>query len=881
MQTRKIVLIAAISFLSIGCNRQTPEEQVNQSKLLAENGNVKEAEIKLKNVISENAESLYARFVLGELYLESGLASAAEKEFKLTLDGKYRYEESLNFLLAALLYQNAFGEMIEVIQSNPSATSNVTKVYEAIALTNMGKQQEAKQLLEDTIDLETDSISTSLQSAILNDIDRKTDFAIEQLNAITPPDELKGLFFRYLGQLQLKNKDFAKAVESFKAYQAHLPNDNIASFVLADALVRNKEFAEAEKLLSKLSKIAPDNPYINKLKGVSAYNLKQYEPAKYAMEKVLDFEPNDYLANTIAGASSYMLGKFEQAHTHLVSANAVANKNEAVTRMLADVKVRLGYYEAAYETTSNLHSFKPEDKDLLLRLGLGLINAGEEEKVESTLKSLEPLVKNDGNALARLGTLKLYIDDPRGLVDLSLANELQKNDFTQAALIQGYIEEKEFEKASDVATKWVEVSPTSLDAQKWAARLALINNDYLLAQKHYKTLITIAPYNIEATNFLISKLLEDDKISEALNLYRDLVNNAKPLNTSTLQKYYLLEKAFGSESLGIDTLNRLTDNAPQNAQIRLAYAYALMDVGRSTDAREVLEAIEVDGSLPDAYWQLLAETYLVESKRQHADAIYKRWRIEEPSNFKAWVFPVALDLKEKDYSLAARNSEKALQRFPDNIALQLIKVEANLMQKNLREAEITFDRLPSKASQFSLYNKLKGNIDYARGNFESSETSLRKYYKFSPDSSTALLLANTLSRQNRETESFQFLEEHVRDHPNDDKVKLRLAVRYSEKNPSRAIALYTELNRKLSENYVIKNNLAWLYKNEGKLNDAIELAEEALSLKPDSTTILHTLTTIYMEKNDFNQANKYLEMLLKVEPNNEKALALLNELQNI
>lgn len=881
MQTRKMALIATISFLLIGCDRQTPEEQVRQSQLLAENGNVKEAEIKLKNVISENAESLYARFVLGELYLESGLASAAEKEFKLTLDGKYRYEESLNFLLAALLYQNAFEEMVEIIQSNPSATSNITKVYEAIALTNMGKHQEAKQLLEDTIDLETDSISTSFQSAILNDIGRHTASAIEQLSAIIPPDELKGLFFRYLGQLHLKNKDFAKAVESFRAYQAHLPNDNIASFVLADALVRNKEFAEAEKLLSKLSKISPDNPYINKLKGVSAYNLKQYEPAKYAMEKVLDFEPNDYLANTIAGASSYMLGKFEQAHTHLVSAHAVANENEAITRMLADVKVRLGYFEAAYETTSNLKSFGPEDKDLLLRLGLGLINAGEEEKVESTLKSLEPLVKNDGKALARLGTLKLYIDDPRGLVDLSLATELEQNDFTQAALIQGYIEEEELEKASKMATKWVDASPKSVDAQKWAARLALLNNNDFLAQEHYSTVITIDPYNIEATNFLISQLLEDDKTTEALNLYRDLVNNAKPLNTNTLQKYYFLEKAFGSENVGIDTLNRLKDSAPQNAQIRLAYAYALMDVNRSTDAREVLEAIKVDGSLPDAYWQLLAETYLVEDKRQDADTIYKRWRIEEPSNFKAWAFPVALDLKEKNYSLAARNSEKALQRFPDNIALQLIKIEANLMLKNLREAKITFDRLPSNASQYSLYNKLKGNIDYARGNFGSSEASLRKYYRFSPDSSTALLLSNTLLRQNKETESFKFLEKHLHDHPNDDKVKLRLAARYSDKNPNRAIALYTELNNKLSENYVIKNNLAWLYKNEGKLNDATKLAEEALSLKPNSTQILHTLTIIYMEKNDRDQAKKYLDMLLKVEPSNEKALDLLNKLQNI
>lgn len=873
-----MALITAISFLSIGCDQQTPEEQVEQSQLLAENGNIKEAEIKLKNVISENAESLYARFVLGELYLESGLANAAEKEFKLTLEGSYKAEQSLNLLLSALLYQNKFEEILKAIESNPSSISNIARIYEAIALTNMGSQDEAKQLLEDTIDLETDSISSSFKSAMINDIDRNTNSAVEQLSAITPPDELKGLFTRYLGQLHIKNRDFAKAVESFRLYQEYLPNDNIASFVLADALVRNKEFEEAEERLDKLLKIAPNNPYVNKLKGVSAYNLKQYENAKYAMEKVLDFQSNDYLANTIAGASSYMLGEFEQAHTHLVSANAVTNENETITRMLADVKVRLGYFEAAYETTSELKSFRPEDKDLLLRLGLGLIDTGEEEKIDTTLKNLEPLVKNDSIALAKLGALKLYIDNPRGLIDLSLANELEQNDFTQGALIQGYIEEDKIDKASNIAKNWVETSPSSLEAQKWSARLALIETNNTLAQTHYNKILTIEPYNVEATNFLVSQLLEEDKTAEALNLYRDLVNNAERTNTSTLQKYYLLEKAFGSESQGIDTLDKLIKSNPQNSQIRLAYAYALMDVERSTDARDVLEGVKVDDSMPDAYWQLLAETYLVEDKKRDADTVYKRWRIEEPSNIKAWVFPIALDLKEKNYSLAARNSEKALQRFPDNVALQLIKVEANLMQKNLREAETTFNRLPPIASKYPVYTKLKGNIDYANGDFVRAELSLRDYYSFSPDSVTALLLSNLLLRQGKEGESFKFLEKHVSAHPNDDKVRLRLAARYTEKDPQKAIELYTYLNKKFPENYVVKNNLAWLYKNEGRLNDAMVVAEEALELKPDSTTILHTLSEIYMQKNDRNQAKKYLDKLLRIEPENEQGLALLEKI---
>lgn len=872
-------MVVAVSLLAVGCDPKTPEQEVALSQELAEKGKLKEAEIKLKNVINENAESLYARFVLGELYLESGLVSAAEKEFRLTTEGRYKYDESLTNLLMSLLYQNEYQEMLDIIDRHPSVSSPSLPVYKAIALTSLNKLSEAKLVLEDAIDLQTDPFYSSFNAAILEDINQKTPIAIKQLSAITPPDDLKALFYRFLGQLQLKNQDYEEAVKSLRIYKEQLPNDNIASFVLADALVRKGEFEEALQLLDDLSKAAPNNPYINRLKGVSAYNLQRFKSAQYSMEKVLDFRPDDYLANTIAGASSYMLGEFEQAHPHLVSANAINSGNEALTRMLTDVKVRLGYFDEAYSTVSTLTDFIPEDRDLLLRLGIGLAENSEREKIENTLENLEPLVREDGNTLARVGSLKLMLNDPEGLVDLSLANEIEQNDFTRAALIQGYINRKEIDKATERANEWLKEAPTSPEAVKWAARLAILKSDEESAKEYYRSLLNLEPYNLEATNFFTRELIKENKNNEALALYQNLIDSATAVDAGTLQKYYLLEKAHGAQETALAALKRLIEKNPKNSSTRLAYAYALMDIEQPSNARDVLEAIKVDASVADAYWQLLAETYLVEDKRQEAGTIYKRWRIEAPGNFKAWVYPIALDLKDENFSLAARNVEKALQRFPDNLTLQLIKIQANLMLKNLDDAELAFSRLPEEASNQILYYKLKGNIEYANGDFENAEISLRKYYTFSPDTVTALLISNSLRYEEKESESLEFLEQHLAANPNDSTVKLRLAARYSKVSPDRAITLYKELNEQLTDNYVVMNNLAWIYKDIARYADAQALAEKALNLKPNSTTILHTLATIHKEKGENLKAKQYLDMLLRQEPKNEQAIELLLNLQ--
>jgi tetratricopeptide (TPR) repeat protein len=66
------------------------------------------------------------------------------------------------------------------------------------------------------------------------------------------------------------------------------------------------------------------------------------------------------------------------------------------------------------------------------------------------------------------------------------------------------------------------------------------------------------------------------------------------------------------------------------------------------------------------------------------------------------------------------------------------------------------------------------------------------------------------------------------------------------------------------------NALAWFYADHGiKLDRAIELAQKALSLSPESAYILDTLGWAYYKKGDRTQALQYLARAAGKEPNNQ------------
>ncbi len=87
-----------------------------------------------------------------------------------------------------------------------------------------------------------------------------------------------------------------------------------------------------------------------------------------------------------------------------------------------------------------------------------------------------------------------------------------------------------------------------------------------------------------------------------------------------------------------------------------------------------------------------------------------------------------------------------------------------------------------------------------------------------------------------------------------------------------------ELNPK---NSAALNGLGWIADGQGEEDKAIEWWEKAVDAQPGATASLSGLVNIYMERKDYEKAEKYLKMWQKVDPNNNEVKEKLNSIKGL
>jgi tetratricopeptide (TPR) repeat protein len=109
---------------------------------------------------------------------------------------------------------------------------------------------------------------------------------------------------------------------------------------------------------------------------------------------------------------------------------------------------------------------------------------------------------------------------------------------------------------------------------------------------------------------------------------------------------------------------------------------------------------------------------------------------------------------------------------------------------------------------------------------------------------TANLIASGYKKLKNYDKAEKVLERHLSMRPKDDGIRIMLAELQMKSNPTSAIMHYEHLVRLGSKNFVILNNIALLYYNDGQYEKADGYINEALVIKQNSADILHTSALI-------------------------------------
>jgi len=174
-------------FISIGCSQnKTAEQLLTSAQRYIEEENKDAAIIELKNVIQLDASNGEARVMLGKIYLSSGQAVNAEKEFKRADEYNFNPDDFYTLYARALFLQSKSEDILYLdVASLDNAESKAALLYyQGISAYQKGENDTAEKMLNDSKNSSNTSIFGKLSATYLYLIKNKFDDALSSINDI-------------------------------------------------------------------------------------------------------------------------------------------------------------------------------------------------------------------------------------------------------------------------------------------------------------------------------------------------------------------------------------------------------------------------------------------------------------------------------------------------------------------------------------------------------------------------------------------------------------------------------------------------------------------------------------------------------------------------
>ncbi|MFT5387468.1 MAG: tetratricopeptide (TPR) repeat protein [Lysobacterales bacterium] len=206
----------------------------------------------------------------------------------------------------------------------------------------------------------------------------------------------------------------------------------------------------------------------------------------------------------------------------------------------------------------------------------------------------------------------------------------------------------------------------------------------------------------------------------------------------------------------------------------------------------------------------------------------------------------------KDYDKAAKEYEYILKTFSDNDP------------KNIE-----------------IYGYL-GQLYYSQRKYSQAIKQFKKIYELEPENTDVMYLLGSLYVEMNEVQrALNVLNKSIRIDPNHDGSLNTLAYIYAEEESELDLALeYSKLAIKLApESGAYLDTLGWVYYKRAEYEEARDTLLKADSILKDAVIHDH-LGDVYLKLNQLEEAIKYWEKSLELQPDQEKIAHKLNKARN-
>lgn len=862
---RTLLTVSMLGCLLSACFREPTEAELLQSaRKSLDESKAPAAVLQIKSALQLNSQSAEARFLLGRALLASFDPTGAQGELRRARALGQKDDDVVPELARALLMLGQEKKLLEEFES--TALSSKAAVADlalslATAYERLGVAEKSTTQLKKSLDS-----NPEYEPAVLFEVRKLANSAGAEA-ALARLASHKGLAEKsseaaYLeGSLLLNGKgDVQGAIASFERALKIDPKALQPRASLVAIYLYKNDPASAKNQVALMKKEQPKAAITKTYEAQMALLDGDAKLARSLCQQVLLMAPKSVRALYIAGSAELQLRNGFQAVGHLRKALSLQPDLLDAKVLLANAYLQSGQAALAMKLVEPLLAQDKPRSEVISLAAQAQLQMGEPARAEALYKralSLSPKDPQTRTALAM--SVIANGQESEGLRQLASVAEQDSGVVADMALIASHMAKKRFDEAlqrADVVSGKLPDKPLGPNTR---GRILMQTGDPAGARAAFEQAIKRDPNFIPALNSLAILDLRQGQQAQARARFEALLK-ADPANSAALMSLAdVLAVQNGPQEEVVSLLDRAVkaDPADPSAHLMLVeYLLGRKDVRAAAVAgQRAVSLISTSGELFNA----LGRAQMAMGDTAQAASNFAKQAQLQPTSVAPYLSSAEAYRRAGDFGAAKRSLRQALTVNPNHLTVLDALFKMELLEGHHAAAlDIARDLQKSRPTMAEGYI-WEAAAEQSRQKWDPALAALKRGLE--RVQANALAASNmagqvhqTLLMAKRDAEATKYATEWTQKHAEDASFRMYLGdVALTKADWKDAEQWYRSALNLHPDSALAANNLASVLARQ-KLPGAVEMAERALKLAPDSPDALDTLAMAFVSAGRLDSA---------------------------
>jgi putative PEP-CTERM system TPR-repeat lipoprotein len=838
-----------------------------------EEGDLRAAEIELKNALQREPDNAEARLLRGKVLFRMGDAKAAETELLRARQLGFDSDELQLLLARTRLKLQRFSDVARGIPEDLVIESDLQRdlyVARGEALMGMGQFDEALAIFDRVLqdELHASALANKARiAAALGDMAEARSL-LDQALAADPENELA---VATDAVWQLRTRQFEAAKTAYARAIEINPTDLLSQVGLIQAHIALGELDEAADIVQSIKERQPDIPLIVLQDSIVLFLQHNYRAAKTQAERLLAISQNLPQALLISGYSAFQLQEYERARSNLSIYLTQRPQDDDVRAVLGAALLKLGYKQEAYSLMTAPGEDVPDTTAYLSILTSAAAGVNDQPATLRYLKRLALKVPDDARIQERLGLALLEGGETEeGITTLNRTLQLNpRSERAYSHLFAIYVQQANYEAALQLAQQMQDTFPDASVGHTLEGIVLINKGNQAGAEAALRRALEKQPGSPDAVRNLAQLLLADNRVDDARQVFDSAVAHASgawPL----LFNYALLEREVGNETRAQALLRQAMASNPDAWQIRSLLALSLLQTGDVGEALTMGRSALADNPNNPQLQKTVSLALLQSGSPAEALDLLNRVVAATPNDARAHenrslALEQAGRIEEAEAAL-----QEAMKIEPENSDLQLARASLLLKLGHSEEAKGMIPALKQSLPDDERVMIIEGRIALLENNTDDAVTAFESALAKSGSNLVLLDLVQALFKADRGDEALNTMQGWLAEHSDDWLVRHRQAEYFMAlQRWGEAESSYETMLARQPNDARALNNLAWIKLELGKPESALAAARKAATLAPQNATVSDTLATALLRSGQQQEAINLLKSVTKSAPNDK------------